>query len=112
MVIPLFYGNRNPMDDPTLGTPADSVTVQIVYAVADETGRDPNTLPPLHNVVNPDALNKLVNRPPSMTRKGTDVEVTFEIADCTVTVSSTGGVDVSAGAATPRNDPPKQTLND
>lgn len=100
------------MDEPTLGTTADSVTMQIVNAVADETGRDPNSLPPLYSVVNPDALNTLLTREPTMMREADDVEVTFEFADCTVTVSSTGGVDVSAGTAAPRNDAPMQTVDD
>ena len=100
------------MAEPTLGTSTDSITVQIVNAVADETGRDPNALPPLYSVVNPDALHALTTRPPSVARGADDIEVTFEFADCTVTASSTGGVDVSAGAAAPRNDAPMQTVDD
>lgn len=100
------------MDELTLGTTADSVTVQIVNAVAEETDRDPNALPSLYDVVDPDALNSLVTRTPNMTREAGDVEVTFEFADCTVTVSSTGGVDVATGAAAPRSDAPIQTVDD
>lgn len=96
----------------TLGTSADSVTVQIVNAVADETGCDPNTLPPLYSAVNPDALQTLLARPSSMTHEAADVEVTFEFADCTVAVSSTGEVDVSVGVAAPHRDAPRQTVDD
>lgn len=96
----------------TLETSADSVTVQIVNAVADATGRDPDTLPPLYSVVDPDALNTLMTDTPSMTSEAADVAVTFEFADCTVTASSTGGVAVSAGSTGPREDPPKQTVDD
>lgn len=96
----------------TLGTSADSITVQIVNAVADETGRDPNTLPPLYDVVNPDALQTLLTRPPSMSREADDVEVTFEFADCTVTASGDGGIDVSTEIASPRTEAPMQTVDD
>lgn len=80
----------------TLDTPADSVTQDVVAAVADETGRAPETLPPLYDVVDPDALETLANRPPRVGRPAADVEVTFDFADCVVTVSAADGVAVSA----------------
>lgn len=100
------------MDEPTLGTTADSVTVEIVNAVAEETDRSPKALPSLYDVVDPDALNALMTPTPNMTREASDVEVSFEFADCTVTVSSADGVDVATGAAAPPGDAPIQTVDD
>ena len=87
------------MPEHILDTPADSVTQDVVTAVADATGRDPQDLPPLYDAVDPDALEALVNRPPHVARQATGVEVAFEFADCVVTVSSTGDVVVSAEPA-------------
>ncbi|NHN60485.1 MULTISPECIES: HalOD1 output domain-containing protein [Halorussus] len=83
----------------TLDTPADSVTQDVVAAVADATGRAPETLPPLYDVVDPDALEALANRPPRVGRRSAGLEVTFDFADCVVTVSSGDGVAVSADPA-------------
>lgn len=89
------------MNELALETPADSVTVQVVNAVADATGRDPNDLPPLHGAVDTDALETLVGREPATLASGESdaVEVTLEYAGCTVTVSSGGDVAVSEGTA-------------
>ncbi|WP_435177137.1 HalOD1 output domain-containing protein [Halorussus sp. AFM4] len=99
------------MPEHILDTPVDSVTQDVVTAVADATDRDPQALPPLYDAVDPDALEALVNRPPHVGRGSTGVEVAFEFADCVVTVSSTGDVDVSA---TPAADAaaPRLTAND
>lgn len=83
-----------------LDTPTESVTEEILTAIADTTGRDPDTLPPLYDVVDPEALNALVNRPPHIGRETAAVEVTFGFAECLVTVSATDGVEVSAGEVT------------
>ena len=87
------------MPEYILDTPADSVTQDVVAAVADATGRDPELLPPLYDVVDPDALETLANRPPHVDHRSAGVEVTFDFADCVVTVSSTDGVAVSADPA-------------
>ena len=84
------------MPERTLDTRADSVTQEIVVTIADATDRDPANLPPLYDAVNPDALNAIVNRPPHVSHEAAAVEVTFDFADCTVTVSASDGVDVSA----------------
>lgn len=84
------------MPEHTLDANADSVTREIVAATADATGRGPENLPPLYDAVDPDALNALVNRPPHVGHGATEVEVTFGFAGCTVTVSATDEVNVSA----------------
>lgn len=94
------------------GTPTDSVTGEIVNAVATATGRDPNTLPPLYNVIDPDALDMLMNRPPSIGHKDASVEVTFAFADTTVTVSSTNRVDVAAGTSNGSADRTRSSADD
>lgn len=87
------------MPEHALRTPADSVTRDVVAAVADATGRDPETLPPLYGAVDPDALEALVNRPPQIGRDPSEIEVTFGYADCVVTVAAGDGVVVSAELA-------------
>ncbi|WP_135823687.1 HalOD1 output domain-containing protein [Halorussus ruber] len=90
------------MNELALEPSADSVTVQVVNAVADETGRDPKALPPLHDVVDTDALETIVAREPTTSLIGGEsdaVEVTIEYAGRVVTVSSTGEVDISEEAA-------------
>jgi hypothetical protein len=93
------------MNEPTLETPADSIPVRIVNAVADATGRDPNALPPLYEAVDPDALAALVGRRPTPARGGDEIEVSFQFAGCPVAVSSTGGVTVAVEGSAPRADP-------
>lgn len=100
------------MSEPTLGTPTDSITLEIVNAVADETGRDPNALPSLYDAVDPDALSALLTRGPTVARGSDDVTVTFEYADCTVTVSSTEGIAVSTEGARPEGEAPVPTVDD
>jgi len=102
------------MKEPTLGTPADSIPVQIVNAVADATDRDPNALPPIYDAVNPDALAALVGRTPDAARGGDEVEVSFEFAGSPVTVSSTDGVDVGVGSGggAPRADAPARSVDE
>ena len=62
-----------------------TVSERVIRAVAETTDTDPATLPPLYESVDPDALNELVD---SMS----DGEISFEHADCEITVDSDGGV--------------------
>lgn len=55
----------------------------VVLATAEQTDRNPLELPPLYESIDPDALDKAVQRSDSC-------RVTFEYADCEVTV---GGFD-------------------
>ncbi|WP_254274163.1 HalOD1 output domain-containing protein [Haloarcula marina] len=60
----------------------ESTSLRIVEAVADTLGSDPCTLnPPLGTVVDPDALDSLVE-----SGGETGVEVTFTYADCRVSL--------------------------
>lgn len=82
-----------------------SLTGQIVRTVATETGTDPLELPPLYGAIDPTALNAVV-------QESTDCTVTFQFAECAVTVESCSGIhvderpvasvsaDTSAGKAT------------
>lgn len=66
----------------------------VVYAVAEHTGTDPQELTPLHDVVDPDALNQLFESNGSDGER-TQGRVTFDYCECTVTVSADGSVLVS-----------------
>lgn len=88
------------MPEHVLEARSDSVTREIVAAIADETDRDPENLPPLYDAVDPDALEAIVNRSPRVDREASAIEVTFDFAGCIVTVSTVDGVDVSAETPT------------
>lgn len=76
----------------------ESMTNRIVTEIAEETGRDPFSLPPLYTTIDPDKLTTLIETAPEGDEHGA-VTVTFEHAGCTVTVSSTDGVDVTVTSA-------------
>lgn len=71
------------------------ITVTIVRAVADVTGGDPRHVPVLQDVVDVDALRALVT--PHRRDLRSEVVVRFEVAGCTVEVSSEGSVTVMDG---------------
>ena len=52
-----------------------------IEAVTTAKGVDPDTLPPLYDAVDPDALDDLLGDP-----RRDDVQVSFSYADCDVTV--------------------------
>ena len=64
--------------------------VAVVSAVADATGTDPLELPPLSNVINPEALNDLIGTGRSSSLQS----VSFEYAGYDVVVSGTGDIEV------------------
>jgi hypothetical protein len=65
--------------------------VAVVSAVADATGTDPLELPPLGNVVDPEALNDLVD-----CGRNSDLRsISFEYAGYDVVVSGVGDIQVS-----------------
>lgn len=76
---------------------SDSVPVSttIVNAVAEVTGTQPRELPTLYQVVDAEALSDLVA--PSYGPVESEVTVEFEMAGCTVVVSSEGSVTVTDG---------------
>lgn len=61
----------------------ESASEAVIHTVARQTDRDPLELPPLFDVVDPDALDALVRQ----MRRG---DVTFEYAGQTVTVDCDG----------------------
>ncbi|MDG5761945.1 hypothetical protein QA600_21725 [Natronococcus sp. A-GB1] len=64
--------------------------VAVVSAVADAAGTDPLELPPLSNVINPEALNDLVGA-----EKSSGLEsISFEYAGYDVVVSGAGDIEV------------------
>ncbi|MFC7137149.1 HalOD1 output domain-containing protein [Halobaculum litoreum] len=70
--------------DPTVG----EISVDVARAVAEATDRDPATMEPLANAIDPDALDAVVGSGrPSATHWA---EVTFEYLECKVTVCSDG----------------------
>lgn len=77
-------------------TEYQTMTRAIVAAVADVTGREPNSLEPLYHTVDSDALDTLLSS------NGSDddvfpLRVAFRYAGCNVEVASDGEVEVSDG---------------
>jgi hypothetical protein len=72
----------------------DSLTYDIVTAVSDATGQDPGALPPLYEAIDPDALSDMLGRG-SDSAPSPELEVRFEYAGCTITVSALGEVTVT-----------------
>lgn len=66
-----------------------SVCVAIVEAVSTVTDTEPTRLDPLYDVVDTDALERLVET------SGTDTEITFSFEGCRITVFGDGGVVVT-----------------
>jgi len=64
-----------------------SVTVAVVQATSELEGRDPIALPPLGNVVDPDALNRLFGAAADENGRAVG-SVSFEYSDSHVTVSN------------------------
>lgn len=65
----------------------ESVTTRIVRTVADETDRDPLEMPALHDAVDPDGLEMLVEGM-------SEGAIAFTYADRSITVRADGDVDV------------------
>lgn len=70
-----------------------TVSDRVIRAVARETNTDPLELPPLYNVVDGESLDAHV--------KEMDGKVSFSYAGVTVTVYSTGTVEVSPTTTVP-----------
>lgn len=61
---------------------SESVTVAIIRAVAEATGRDPTDLEPIADVLDPDALEAIY----ATASADNPIELTFQYEGCTVTV--------------------------
>jgi hypothetical protein len=70
-----------------------SMTTAVVQAVASTTGVDVLELPPLHDAVDPDALDRLFERPDGSGVRDSGI-LSFCYGDCYVTVHASGYVDV------------------
>lgn len=68
----------------------ESVVQGVVECVADELGEDPVELPVLHEVVDTDALNSLIDG------RSDDLRVTFRYAGCLIEVTGDGAVTVTS----------------
>lgn len=66
-----------------------SITVDIIQAVADQTGRDPMDLPPLHNYIDPDALNSLFECTRTVERNSGEIEFIYDEYLITVSFDET-----------------------
>ena len=71
----------------------ENVSVAVVMAVANVIGRDPMTIEPLFDVIDPEALDRLfVSTEP--TAQGGGGRVTFPLEGCEVTVYANGRLEV------------------
>lgn len=71
---------------------AQSLTVKIVEAIADRAGVDETDLPPLHDVIDPDALEALFI--PASPNANDAAQIRFQYYGYRVTVSADGSVTV------------------
>lgn len=84
---------RRSVDSPTR-VDSQQVSERVVTAVADATDTSPENLtPPLFSVVDPEALDALVESMPSVSPAAPG-SVTFTYCGCDVTVSADGRVTV------------------
>lgn len=65
--------------------PTEDVNTTVVMAVADATGTPAVELPPLYDVIDPDALSAMFQQGPGG-RARTGVRVTFTMAGCDVSI--------------------------
>lgn len=76
------------------GTEYDTVSEEVIFTVAETVGRDPTEVEPLYDVVDPDALDTLLQSwRDAPARSGGRVE--FRMEGCEVTVRANGEVDVT-----------------
>lgn len=73
------------------GDSAEQSTLAVVEAVAAATDRDPLTMPPLHDAIDTDALDALVDR---ASEAESALRVTFAYAGATITVEGGHSVTV------------------
>jgi len=66
--------------------------MSIVRAVAAVTGTEPTEMRPLYEVVDPEAMNRLVTRSGARTRP---IRLSFRFENCAVTVHADGHVVVA-----------------
>lgn len=64
----------------------ESITFAIVQAVSSLQECDPLDLPPLHESVETDALEKVSNSPDATNGSKSNIQIEFAFADCNITV--------------------------
>lgn len=80
---------------------SDSISETVVYAIAEATDTDPMDLPPLYDVIDLQALDRLF---PAHTAGGDpSARVTFTVLDCEVTVHADGEVVVAPAGESDRS---------
>jgi len=95
----------------TEGWGSESVSQRVVLAVAEETGRNPTDLEPLHRSIDSDGLNDLFDSYSEASRS-VNGEVSFRYADHEVSVSDDGQVEVTAiGTAVADNSPDGRSIS-
>lgn len=85
-------------NQPTRPVMAESLTATIVDEVSDREGVDPTALPPLHDVIDPDALTA-VFAPTSSGSSRTDGRVEFTYCGYQVVAHSDGRVQIEGDEA-------------
>ncbi|QLG61447.1 HalOD1 output domain-containing protein [Halorarum salinum] len=89
---------RRSESNPGAVRPADrSVSVDVAVAVAETLGVDPMDVEQLNDVVDPDALDRLVSRFDG--RDDVRMRIEFELAGCSVAVDGRGEIDVAASGS-------------
>ncbi|MFC3959248.1 HalOD1 output domain-containing protein [Halovivax cerinus] len=87
------------------------VSLEVVRTIAEREEIDPATLdPPLHDAVDPDALDAVFESTPGADR--TDGQIRFEYAGYAVTVFADHSVSVEASDASTREHPPRDDSGD
>lgn len=76
----------------------ESLSENVIEAVAETTGEDAMDMRPLYEVVDPDALDTLFDATPDGTQRADDGHVSFRFNGCDVTVYADGQVEVSKHA--------------
>lgn len=71
-----------------------SLTVEIVETVAEETGRDPTSLPPIHDYIDTDALDRLFESTKTHDRRQGQIDFTYSEHVITVTVDGDYTIEV------------------
>ena len=73
----------------------ESVSVAVVTAVAKVLERDPATIGPLHDTIDPDTLDRLFASTKTTIRE-VNSHVTFRLEECEVTVYANGRLEIVA----------------
>lgn len=85
-------GGRPPSTERRVWTDVESLAFEVVHAVAKATDTDPNELGPLYETIDPDALTDLLRTSDDDSRATSEITISFQYADCDVTVYSSGTI--------------------